>query len=565
LAVYALGRQLGTDIFPRVDAGQFQVRLRAPTGTRIEQTEALTQEALEFIKKEVGPENVAITLGYVGLVPSSNPVNSIYLWMGGPEEAVVRVSLKPGTARVEELKHTLREKLTPHLRDWLGRKWLAEGVPADRARKAAEVRLSFEPADIVNDVMSFGSPTPVEVVVSGPKAADNRAHAEKVYAELAKVGTLRDLQFAQTLDYPTVEVTIDRERAALSGVSADQVARSLVEATSSSRFTVPNYWRDPASGIGYQVQVEIPQARMRSPADIEMVPVKHNGGAPLLVRDVARVSEGAMPGQIDRYNMRRLVSMTANIAGADLGRVAEQVGQAVAAAGAPPAGVTVDVRGQIEPLRALFGGLAPGAAVAAGPVQSWYARAWAWVDESFRGLTLGLAFAVVTILLLLTAYFQSLRLALVAVASVPAVLAGVVLALWATGTTLNLQSFMGSIMAVGVAVANAILLVTFAERNRRGGLPAKAAAVAGARGRVRAILMTTCAMVAGMVPMALGLGEGGEQVAPLGRAVIGGLLAGTAATLGVLPAVFALLMARAPTRSSSLDPTDPESPYYVPA
>jgi multidrug efflux pump subunit AcrB len=175
-----------------------------------------------------------------------------------------------------------------------------------------------------------------------------------------------------------------------------------------------------------------------------------------------------------------------------------------------------------------------------------------------------LALAVIAILLLLTAYFQSLRLALVAVASVPAVLAGIVGALLLTGTTLNLQSFMGAIMAVGVAVANAILLVTFAERARRGGQPTRAAAVEGARGRARAILMTTCAMVAGMVPMALGWGEGGDQTAPLGRAVIGGLLAGTAATLLVLPAVFALAMGRAPNRSPSLDPADPESPYYAP-
>jgi multidrug efflux pump subunit AcrB len=330
-------------------------------------------------------------------------------------------------------------------------------------------------------------------------------------------------------------VAIDRERAAFSGVTADQVARSLVEATSSSRFTVPNYWRDPASGIGYQVQVEIPQARMQSPADVELVPVKRNGGMPLLLRDVARVREGAMPGEIDRYNMRRLVSMTANIEGADLGRVAAAVAQAKDAAGTLPQGITVDVRGQVAPLQ-----------------------------EIVRGLGFGLLMAVGVIFLLLTAYFQSLRLALVAVASVPAVLAGVVLALWLTGTTINLQSFMGAIMAVGVAVANAILLVTFAERERRReDATAAAAAVAGAQGRIRAILMTTCAMVAGMVPMALGVGEGGEQTAPLGRAVIGGLLAGTAATLGVLPAVFALVMGRAPARSASLDPTDPDSPHYV--
>jgi multidrug efflux pump subunit AcrB len=303
---------------------------------------------------------------------------------------------------------------------------------------------------------------------------------------------------------------------------------------------------------------------MRSPADVETVPVKANGQSPLLLRDVAKVKEGTMPGEIDRYNMRRLVSMTANVEGEDLGRVAGHVARAVKDAGAPPPGVEVDVRGQIETLRTLFGGLAPSSAGVDTTARPWYDRAWLWVEQSFRGLTLGLAFAVVAILLLLTAYFQSLRLALVAVSAVPAVLCGVAAALLLTRTTLNVQSFMGAIMAVGVAVANAILLVTFAERHRVEGAAAAEAGVEGARGRVRPILMTSCAMVAGMVPMALGLGEGGDQTAPLGRAVIGGLLASTVATLFVLPAVFALLMGWGRARSASLDPFDPASRHFVP-
>jgi multidrug efflux pump subunit AcrB len=536
LGVFFLGRLLGTEIFPQVDAGQFQFRLRAPTGTRIEQTEAITREALEFIKQEVGPENVEITLGYLGVVPPSYPINSVYLWMGGPEEAVMRVALKHGVVRVEELKRRLREKLPDHLRAWTARKWIAEGEPSHRAAgRLKELRVSFEPADIINEVMSFGSPTPVEVVVSGPKMADNRAYAARLYEHLATVPALRDLQYGQALDYPTVEVAIDREKAALSGVTGEEFARSLVAATSSSRFVVPNFWRDPNSGIGYQVQVEIPQALMRSAADVEAIPVKTNGQLPLLVRDVARVQEGTMAGEVDRYNMRRLVSMTANIEGEDLGRVAVQIASAVGAAGATPAGVQVDVRGQVTPMR-----------------------------EMFRGLAFGLAVAVLVIFLLLTAYFQSGRLALAAVAAVPAVLLGVVLMLLATGTTLNIQSFMGAIMAVGVAVANAILLITFAERFRKEGKTAAEAAVEGARTRLRPILMTNLAMVAGMVPMALGLGEGGDQTAPLGRAVIGGLLVSLAATLTLLPAVFALVMDGGSTASVSLSPTDPESRYYVP-
>src|SRR5262245_4704370 len=536
LLVFFLGRNLGTEIFPPVDAGQFQLRLKAPDGTRIEQTEAIAREALRFIGEKVGPENVEITLGYVGVVPPSYPINSVYLWMGGPEEAVLRVALRRGIVPVETLKRQLREELPRHLRRWTAEWWVDDGEPAERAeRRLRDLRLSFEPADIVNEVMSFGSPTPIEVVVSGPKLADNRAHAAKVREQLALVPSLRDLRYAQSLDYPMVEVRINREKAGLTGVSVEEVARSLVAATSSSRFVVPNYWLDPDVGIGYQVQVEVPQARMQSAADVEVVPVKPQGETPVLLRDVAVINEGTMPGQVDRYNMRRLVSMTANIEGEDLGRVAGRVARAVEAAGEAPAGVQVDVRGQVTPLR-----------------------------DMFRGLAYGLGIAVAVIFLLLTAYFQSVGLALTAVSAVPAVLCGVVLALLATGTTLNIQSFMGAIMALGVAVANAILLVTFAERARLEGRSAAEAGAEGARTRARAILMTSLAMIAGMVPMALGLGEAGDQTAPLGRAVIGGLLASTVATLTLLPAVFALVMGWASTRSVSLSPTDPESRYYVP-
>ncbi len=542
-----LGTLLGLEIFPQADTGQFQLRLKAPDGTRIEQTEALTKEALRYIHEQEAP--IDISLGYVGVVPPSFPINSVYLWMGGPEEAAIRVRLKHGGPPVEALKKRLRDNLGPHLREWARKRWIGEGVPPHRAAALVEnIRLSFEPADIVNEVMSFGSPTPVEVVVSGPRMADNRLHAAKVRQALSRVPSLRDLQYGQSLDYPTIDVSIDREKAGMAGVTAEDVARSLVAATSSSRFVVPIYWRDPNDGIGYQVQVEIPQARMRSARDIEEVPVK----AAVLLRDVAGVKEGTMPGQIDRYNMRRLVSMTANIEGEDLGRVASRIATALASVGDPPAGVQVDVRGQVTPMREMFGPLVfdPPWKV---PVTQW-----------LQGLSGGLIVAVLVIFLLLTGYFQSFRLSLAAVAAVPAVLAGVVLALLLTSTTLNIQSFMGAIMAIGVAVANAILLVTFAEKYRREGVPAWEAGVKAATARMRPILMTALAMIAGMMPMALGLGEGGGQTAPLGRAVVGGLIASTFATLLILPAAFALLMAGAPAASPSLSPTDPESPHYDP-
>jgi multidrug efflux pump subunit AcrB len=555
VALFFAGRQLGTEIFPQVDAGQFQFRLKAPTGTRIEQTEAMTQEALRFIGDEVraaGGE-IDISLGYVGVVHSAYPINTVYLWMGGPEESVMRVSLKPGEVRVEELKARLREKLPAHLREWTAAKWTREGVPpAVAAARVAELRLSFEPADIVNEVMSFGSPSPIEVMVTGPNIANNRLHAEKVYRELAKVPSLVDLRYAQALDYPTVEVSVDREKIAPTGANASDAVRAVTPYTSSSRFTVPNYWRDPASGVGYQVQVEVPFTLVSSVKDLELAPVVTNEHGSVLLRDVGRLKEGTMPGQIDRYNMRRVVGMTGNIQGDDLGDVARQVAKAVDAAGTPPAGVQVDVRGQVSAMRDLFGALAFD--------PPWQVSPARW----FSGLAGGLLIAGLVVFLLLMAYFQSARLALVAVAPVPAVLAGVAVALLATGTTLNIQSFMGAIMAVGVATANAILLLTFAERARLGGMNARDAGIDAARSRVRPILMTSCAMIAGMIPMSLGFGEGGDQVAPLGRAVIGGLVAGTLTTLFVLPAAFALVTGRAGTASASLDPFDPSGLYFVP-
>jgi multidrug efflux pump subunit AcrB len=505
--IFPVNRRLGREIFPQVEAGQLQVRLRAPAGTQIDGTEAATLHALELIKQEVGAPNVAITLAFIGVHGANYPINLIYLWNGGPEEGVLQVQLKTGTPiQVGALKERLRKKF-------------AEEMP--------EVSFSFEPSDIVSRVMSLGSPTPIEVAVSGPNFAADRAFAETIRERLKKIPELRDLQFGQSLDYPTVNVNVDRQKAGLLGVRMDDVSRSLATATWSSRFVVPNYWADPNSGVSYQVQVQVPQRLMDSLEQAKNVPVLDRNEQGLLLRDVATVNEGTAVGQYQRYNMQRLVTVTANIAEADLGSVARSVADALKELGQPPAGVTVTVRGQIVPL-----------------------------NQMMEGLRTGLLLAVVVIFLLLAANFQSLKLSFLVVFTAPAVIAGVLLMLWLTGTTLNLQSFMGAIMALGVAVANAILLVTFAERNRMGGMSASDAAVESARSRLRPILMTSLAMIAGMVPMALGLGEGGQQTAPLGRAVVGGLAVATFATLLILPAAFSVVQGRAHRRSASLEPDD---------
>ncbi|HKC85500.1 MAG TPA: efflux RND transporter permease subunit [Blastocatellia bacterium] len=516
LAIYAtvslagaflIGRNLGVDIFPQVSAGIFQLRLRAPIGTRVERTEAVALKALETIGREAGANIIDITLGFVGTQPASYPVNTIHLWTSGPHEAVLTIALKRGSGvRLEEFKERLRRKLP-------------EEIPG--------VALSFEAGDLISKVMNFGAPTPIEVAVSGPNLNANRAFADKVMAEMKKIPILRDLQFDQALDYPTVDIKVDRKRAGQLGVTVEQVGRSLVAATSSSRFTQPVYWRDPASGTAYQVQVEVPQSRIASIEDVQSIPVNASNGARALAGDVAEISFGTAVGQYDRYNQQRMVTIIGNVAGADLGSAARETEAAIARAGEAPRGARVDVRGQVPPMR-----------------------------QTQSGLEFGLLLAIAVIFLLLVANFQSLRASLVILSMIPAVVLGVVAALWGSGTTLNVQSFMGAIMAVGVSVANAILLVTFAEQRRREGQEARAAAMVAASSRLRPILMTSFAMIAGMAPMALGIGEGGEQTAPLGRAVIGGLAASTIAVLIVAPLVFGIAQRKASRASASLHPDD---------
>jgi len=385
--------------------------------------------------------------------------------------------------------------------------------------------------------MSFGSPTPVEVAVQSPNLAISRPFAEKVRAELAKLSFLRDLQYAQPLDYPTIDVQIDRDRAGQFGLTMADVAKSLVPVTSSSRNTDLNFWRDPRSGNAFQIQVEVPQHRIASLEDMQGIPVMRPDGIngtisrPLLA-DLASVRYGTTFGEVDRYNMQRVVSFTANVYGMPLGKAIPKIQSAVTQAGEAPRGVNVFMRGQVPAF-----------------------------EDTLSGLRAGLLFAVVVIFLLLAANYESVRLSLAVVSTLPAVIVGVLLMLLLTGTTLNVQSFMGAIMAVGISVANAILLVTYAEAARRDGRSVPDSAREGAIGRLRPILMTALAMMAGMVPMALSYGQG-SQAAPLGRAVIGGLLAATAATLLVLPAVYVLLQSRVKTGSVSLNPDNPVSRYY---
>ena len=504
---------IGTDILPKSNSRQFQLRLRSADGTRVERTERITLQMLSLIDATVGAENVSITSAYVGTVPSSYGTSNIFVFNSGPHEAVMQVALKEDyKVNMDQLKETLRAKV-------------AQEMPG--------VKISFEPIELVDKIMSQGATNPIEITVAAKDLKEAGRFGAKIVTGMKEIAGLRDVQIAQPLDYPMLRVHIDRERAGQLGLTSTQVARSLVAATSSSRFTDKNLWLDNQKGLAYQVQVQIPEIYMTSAEDIGNIPLTSGHMRPVL-SDVATFNEEKGPGQYDRSGPNRLITITANLQGIDLGKAGREIQKAIANAGTPPRGMVIEFKGQ-SPL----------------------------LDETLSSLQTGLIIAIVIIFLLLTANFQSFKLALLILSAIPAVVAGSLLMLLACGATLNLQSYMGLIMSVGVSVANAILMVTNAENLRLKLKDASHAAVLAANSRIRPILMTTIAMIAGMVPMASGMGEGGDQIAPLGQAVIGGLLASTLASLLILPGIFILLQQKSSTQSVSLDPEDPESKFFI--
>jgi multidrug efflux pump subunit AcrB len=308
--IWILLPRMGTELFPDSNAPLMRVRLRAPTGTRVEETERIVIHALEIVNRVIGPGNVEITSDFVGVVPSSYPVDLIHLFTSGPQEAIIQIALNPGTARGEPLRENLRAAL-------------AKELPGNQ--------VSFEAANIVSQVMSFGSPTPIEVAIQGISLADDYAYAQKVRDQMTKLSFLRDLQFAQASDFPTLDINIDRQRAGQFGLTMADVVRSVVPATSSSRFTQPNYWRDPGSGNAFQIQVQLPQNQMQNVEAIGNVPIMQDNGTETRLTDISAMTLGKMPGLIERYNGQHIVSLTANIHDLTLGQAAVKLKQAIAA------------------------------------------------------------------------------------------------------------------------------------------------------------------------------------------------------------------------------------------
>jgi multidrug efflux pump subunit AcrB len=509
-----LFKNIGRDVLPKVNGGQFQVRLRAPDGTRLERTEEKTISALHILEDLVGKENISVTSAFVGQHPGQFSTSPIYLFMSGPQEAVLQVALKETyKEKLDALKERFRNRMKATMPD---------------------VRLSFEPIELTDKVLSQGSPTPIEVRITGKNKNINEQYADKVIDKLRQINYLRDVQLAQPIKYPTISIDIDRIRAAQMGVTLSDISRSLVAATSSSRYTEKNLWIDPKSNISYGVQVEIPENQMSSMNDINEIPVLSNESRPVL-GDVATIKSDTSYGENDNIGALPYLSVTANINNKDLGTATKDVQSALQSLGDLPRGLNIETKGMTEVL-----------------------------TDTLNSLQLGLITAIAVIFLMLAANFQSFKVSFVVLSTLPAVLIGSLTALLLTGSTLNLQSYMGIIMSVGVSIANSVLLITNAEHLRMHTGNALLSAKESAALRMRPILMTSVAMVFGMLPMASGWGEGGDQAAPLGRAVVGGLIASTFAALFILPLVFSWVQGKASTASVSLDPEDKESTHYIP-
>lgn len=511
--VIFLGTHIGREIFPKVESHELQLRIRCQPGTYIDKTEQVLLKVIDLIKQTAGPGSVDATLAYVGTQPTQYAINTIFLWTAGPQEAVLQVAFKKDSkVSTADLKEKLRAVFKKELPD---------------------VAVSFEVSGMIDKVMSSGAPTQIDIDVNGQDLDQDRQVAAQIKSALSALPAARDVQYGQPFEYPTLNVDVDREKAGVRGVHITDVGKALVPVTSSSRFTLPNYWEDPKDGVNYQVQVEVPSKDIKSIEDLKRIPIPVNEGAiPLHV--FANVTPGTEVAEYDRYNLARMASVTANLFGLDLGHSISVINKLLAdIRKSAPKAVQINVRGQIAVL-----------------------------EQMTDGLVAGLIFSVVVMLLLLSGTFESVPIALIVISNVPAVLSGSLVMLYLTGSTLNIESFMGTIMAVGVSVSNSILLVTFADLTRRSGKHSWEAAIYGAQSRLRPVLMTAIAMVVGMIPMASGLSDSGQQTAPLARAVIGGLLGSTCTTLLIMPVIYAIVHRNKPTYTASLDPADPQSANF---
>ena len=489
---------LGRDFFPTVDAGQVRLHLRARSGTRLEETARLCDAVEARISQIVPPQDLDSLIDNIG-VPYSG-INLSYSTSApvGPGDADIMIALHAGHRPTAEYVRMLRAQLR-------------DEFPG--------TSFAFLPSDIVNQILNFGLPAPLDVQIVGNNIAANRGFANTLLAKLKSIPGAADLRIQQAFDYPQFNVTVDRTNASQVGLTQQQVASDVLISLSGSQQTAPTFWVDTKSGIQYNVTTQAPQYRLASLQDLSSTPITTgNGGPQQLLANLATISRGVGPAVVSHYNARPVIDIYGSVDGTDLGTVASAVRGIVEAARHDlPRGSELMIRGQMETMR-----------------------------TSFSGLAYGMIGAVVLIYLLIVVNFQSWLDPLIIITALPAALAGMVWMLFVTHTTISVPALIGAIMCLGVATANSILIVSFARERMDGGLSALAAALEAGFVRFRPVLMTALAMMIGMLPMSLGLGEGGEQNAPLGRAGIGGLLFATFATLLFVPVVFAVIHGRFP-------------------
>ncbi|HEX7487165.1 MAG TPA: efflux RND transporter permease subunit [Vicinamibacterales bacterium] len=484
---------VGQDFFPSVDSGQFKLHLRAPTGTRIEETAVLCDRVEQELRAVIPPREIASVIDNIGLPYSG--VNLAYTNSApiGPSDADILVSLAEGHGRTAEYVRTLR---------------------LDLSRRFPGVQFTFIPADIVSQILSSGLPAPIDVQVVGRDLDANRRFAASLRDKLAQVPGLVDLRVHQAFNQPQLHLTSDRTLAAETGFTEREVATNLLISLSGSSQTTPTFWLNPATGVSYSVATQAPQYQVNSLQALGNIPISGASGARTQVlQGLTSMRRGAGTAVVSHYNVQPVVDIYGAVQGRDLGGVARDIAPILDAARHQlPRGSQLIAHGQIETMNA-----------------------------SFKGLLAGLALAIVLVYLLIVVNFQSWLDPFIIISALPAALAGIVWTLFVWGTTVSVPALTGAIMCVGVATANSILVVSFAKDEVSRGRDPVAAALDAGSSRFRPVLMTALAMIIGMIPMALGFGEGGEQNAPLGRAVMGGLALATVATLFFVPAVFALL------------------------
>jgi multidrug efflux pump subunit AcrB len=493
VASFALFPWLGEDFFPAVDSGQFKLHLRGPTGTRIEETARLCDEVEGIIRQLIPKDEIVTILDNIGL-PNSQ-INLSYSNSApiGTSDADIMVNLKPNHAPTANYTHDLRLVL---------------------AKRFPDVTFAFLAADMVSQILNFGLPAPIDVQIIGRDEQANRQFASNLQKQLRNIPGIVDLRIQQLFDKPKLHIDVDRTKAQAAGFAQHDVASNLLISLSGSFQTSPTFWLNPSNGVSYLITTQTPQYRLDSLQGLQSIPVNGPGNSrPEILGSLASIRRETGMAVVSHYDVQPLVDIYGSVEGRDLGGVANDIGSVINSNLKDlPRGAELTVRGQIETMR-----------------------------SSFRGLLAGLAFAILLVYLLIVVNFQSWLDPLIIISALPAALAGIVWCLFTTGTTLSVPALTGSIMCMGVATANSILVVSFAkERISEGSASAQAALDAGFT-RFRPVLMTALAMIIGMVPLALGLGEGGEQNAPLGRAVIGGLLFATVATLFFVPVVFTLL------------------------